>query len=257
MLLQRTMPGFSSTQETFSLRPYQQECVEATLYAYFYGDRRKGLIEMPTGAGKTLSALNTLYRLRSIDYQTTGLLLAPTIDLALKNFTEARRFFPQEEVGLVQAENRMYQHPVVVATIDTLANPATRRKLLWAQGGKKFSFVWIDESHLKTLGILRDILQDLEDDYALRLGVSATPERGDGRSLESVFPDGFFYRIKISELVAEDYLLPFRVHKVMTTEKNRQRDAVRAWREYCEQAGTILFARSVADAQSFHKHFRK
>jgi superfamily II DNA or RNA helicase len=257
MLLQKTMPGFSSTQESFTLRPYQQDCVEATLYAYFCGDRRKGLIEIPTGGGKTISALNTLYRLREVDHQTTGLLIAPTIDLALKNFTESQRFFPREEVGLVQAENRLYQHPIVVATTDTLANPATRRKLLWAQGGKKFSFVWIDEMHVKSLGILKYILEDLEEDYALRLAVSATPYRGDGRSLEPVCPDGLFYNIEISELVAEDWLLPFQIHKVVTTEKNRKQDALAYWRESCGQAQSILFARSVADAQGFNRHFRK
>lgn len=257
MLLQRAMPGFASTQETFSLRPYQQDCVRATLYAYLYKDRRKGLIEVPTGGGKTLISMNTLYQLRELDYQTTALIIVPTIDLAVQTMRELRRFFPYEEIGLVQAENRMYQHPIVVATTDTLANPVTRRKLFWAQGGKRFSFVWIDECHAKTLGVLKEVLVDLEDEYALRLGTSATPERGDGRPLEPVFPDGFFYSIQISELVGQDYLLPFQVRKVMTTEKNRQKDALEYWRECCEQKQSILFARSVADAEKFHKHFRK
>jgi superfamily II DNA or RNA helicase len=256
MLLQQVLPGLSFDQEAFRLRPYQQDCVQAILYAYFYCDRSKGMIEMPTGAGKTVTALHTLYRLREVDRQTTALFIAPTIDLALKNCQEARRFFPHEEVGLVQAEHRHYQHPIVVATTDTLANPQTRRKLLLAQGLRKFSFVWIDESHTRVLGTLQEILLDLEDPHALRLGVSATPYCDDGRSLLPAFPDGFFYRIELSALVADDYLLPFQVHQIKTTEESRPKSALAAWREIIGEEPTIVFARSVSHAHEFNRYFR-
>jgi DNA repair protein RadD len=256
MILQKTLPGLASTPETFTLRPYQQACVDAVFYGYFYCNKNKGLIEMPTGAGKTLTALSILHKLRTIDPHTTGLLIAPTIDLALKNFIEARRFFRHEEVGLVQAENRFYNHPIVVATTDTLANPVARRKLLFAQEFTKFSFVWIDEAHTKSIGVLRDILADLEHPYALRLGVSATPYREDGKSLEPVFPNGFFYQIGIHELVVDNYLLPFQIHQIHTTPKDRPKAALKAWQDIIGQEPTIVFAKSVPHAYTLNKYFK-
>lgn len=252
MLMQHVLPGLSSSLAEFDLRPYQEECAGAIIYSYLHCDRNKGMIEVPTGGGKTRIALNVLHRLRTLDTSVTALIIQPTIDLAMKNWNEARLFFPPEEVGLVQAENRFYQHPIVVATTDTLANPLTRRKLLLAQGGKQFSFVWIDENHLKVMGVLPKILEDLEHPYALRLGVSATPKD----SVLPVFPDGFFYQIGISKLVKEDYLLPFKVHVIATTEKNRPQAALDAWRDIVGRKPTIAFNKSVRQAHIFNEFFQ-
>ncbi len=257
MLLQHVLPGLSTPTEDFTLRPYQDTCVKAVLRAYFYSNRNRGLIKMPTGGGKTRTALSLLDNLRKIDPQTTGLLIAPSIDLVHQNYKEARRFFPFEEVGLVQAENRLYRHPIVVATTDTLKDPQTRKRLLAAQDGKKFSFIWIDESHVKILGVLKDILADLEEPYALRLGTSATPWRDDGRALSPIFPHGFFYEIEIAELVNQDWLLPFQTHAVQTNKKQRFQSALDAWRTIIGEERTIVFAASIKDAEHFHAFFRR
>jgi superfamily II DNA or RNA helicase len=255
-MFQSALPGLTSACEPFHLRPYQQDCVDTVLSSYFYGNREKGVVEMSCGAGKTHVALNVYDELCRRDPSTTGLFLVPTIDLAVKNAREACRFFPQHEVGLVQAENREYNHPIVVATIDTLANPITRRKLFRAQRFRKFNFLWIDECHLRVQGTLEEILADLEAPYALRLGVTATPWRSDETSLLTRYPDGLFYSIGRDTLVEEGHVLPYATYRVQTTPANRMEQAVWAWSKHLEEERTVLFANNIRDAYRFRNHFR-
>lgn len=256
-MFQTVLPGLSSNREQFHLRPYQQDCVDAVLSAYFYQNREKGVVEMACGAGKTIAALNTYNELCQRDPSTTGLFLVPTIDLAQQNAIEARRFFPHHEIGLVQAENREYNHPIVVATIDTLANPITRRRLFRAQRFRKFNFVWVDEAHLRVSGVLEDILADLEAPHALRLGVTATPWRSDYVSLLSRYPNGLFYSIGRDPLVSQGHVLPFEQHRVETTLANRYARAEWAWREHLDEERTVLFANDIRDARKFRNHFER
>ena len=48
--------------ENYSLRDYQQECVDAVLSDYTNGHRRVAA-QLPTAAGKTIIALNLMQRL--------------------------------------------------------------------------------------------------------------------------------------------------------------------------------------------------
>lgn len=255
-MFQAALPGLSSSCEQFHLRPYQQDCVDAVLSAYFYQNREKGVVEMGCGGGKTHCALDVYHELCKRDPTSTGLFLVPTIELAIKNAKESQRFFPRHEIGLVQAENREYNHPIVVATIDTLANPITRRKLFRAQRFRKFNFVWIDECHIRAMGTLEDILADLEAPHALRLGVTATPWRSDDVSLLARYPDGLFYSIGRDKLVGEGHVLPFETYKIETHFSNRYERAEWSWREHLDEERTILFANNIRDARKFRSHFQ-
>jgi superfamily II DNA or RNA helicase len=255
-MFQAVLPRLESKTESFDLRPHQQECVDRVIYAYFYHNRNQGVIEAPCASGKTISALAILRELIRRDTSTTALLLVPTIALAHQVVVEAKRFFPHHQIGLVQAENREYNHKIVVATIETLSNPLTRMKLFRVQRFRKFSFIWIDEAHLFTMS-LDPIFADLEEDGALRLGTSATVWRSDDLSLSISFPHGLFHSIDREPLVEEGYVLPFKIHKIETTPSNRYEQALWAWKEHAKGKQTIVFANSKNDVIRFHRFFKK
>lgn len=255
-MFQAVLPRLESETETFDLRPHQQVCVDRVVDAYFYHNKNQGIIEAPCAAGKTISALAILQELIRRDPSTTALLLVPSIALAHQTIAEAKRFFPHHQIGLVQAENREYNHKIVVATIETLSNPLTRQQLFRAQRFRKFSFLWIDEAHIFSFS-LDPIFDDLEEEGALRLGTSATVWRSDDLSLRISFPHGLFHSIDRAPLIEEGYVLPFEVHQVETTPKNRYMQALVAWREHAKEKQTIIFANSTHDAVKFQSFLKK
>jgi len=246
-----------SQPESYALREHQEECVKAVLYAYLYQGRNQGIVEAPCSAGKTLCAIAIFSELIKRDSSTTALFILPSILLAHQTLREAKRFFPHHQIGLVQAENKQYNHKIVIATIDTLANPLTRKRLFAAQRFKRFSFLWIDECHLRLGENLEDILFDLEDDGALRLGTSATVWRSDNQSLAIPFPHGLFHSIDRKPLIEEGHVLDFDVHEIRTNMTNRYEKAVWGWREYVKEKQMIFFANSKSDAIGFQRFLRK
>jgi superfamily II DNA or RNA helicase len=101
------------------------------------------------------------------------------------------------------------------------------------------------------------ILEDLEDEGALRLGVTATPWRSDNQSLLQLFPHGLFCSIDREPLIEEGYVLPFEIHQVETAPKNRYDQTLWAWREHAKEKQTIIFANSTNDAMKFQAFFKR
>src|SRR5437763_11899520 len=104
-----------------TLRKYQHEAKTAVAKAYWDGLRRVG-ISLPTGVGKTVifssiahdvwangKRVIILVHLDALVSQTVNKLLDPGI--------------PIEAIGIVKAERNQVHAPVIVASIQTLANP--------------------------------------------------------------------------------------------------------------------------------------
>ncbi len=143
-----------------SPRDYQREAVEA-----WKRNRGRGVVVLPTGAGKTEVALMAI-----ADRQRATLVVAPTLDL-VRQWHEAlqRRF--DVEVGVVGGGD----HTVLPLTVTTYDSAWAHMEHL----GHRFGFVVFDEVH-----------HLVSESYALaarlslapyRLGLTATPERSDGR----------------------------------------------------------------------------
>jgi superfamily II DNA or RNA helicase len=144
-----------------TLRSYQQEAVAAWQRA-----EGRGVIVLPTGAGKTVVALHII--------ATAGvrtLVVAPTIDL-LHQWRSgiADRFgLPIEEIGIVGGGKRTMRD-ITVMTYDSAAMPS--RKL------DRFGLLVVDETHHLPAQAYRTIARKMAAPF--RLGLSATLERSDG-----------------------------------------------------------------------------
>ena len=141
-------------------RPYQDEAVAA--WARHDG---RGVVVLPTGAGKTVVALMIAARLG-----VRTLVVAPTIELLHQWRTglAERLGYPLEEVGIVGGGKRTVRDLTVI-TYDSAAMPSRRLD--------GFGLLIVDEVHHLPARAYRAIAGKVNAPF--RLGLSATPERSD------------------------------------------------------------------------------
>src|SRR5581483_7619383 len=157
---ERTLPF--TVQLGLAPRAYQEEAMAAWQRA----DGR-GVVVLPTGAGKTVLALMAAAQL-----QARTLVVVPTLEL-LEQWRTAlveRLGAPPEAVGQLGGGRRDLR-PLTVATYDSAS---MRGRHLPA-----FGLLVVDEAHHLPATTYRSIARKVDAPY--RLGLSATPERADGR----------------------------------------------------------------------------
>jgi superfamily II DNA or RNA helicase len=141
--------------------------------------RRGGILQMPTGAGKTRTALAVI---KTLELPT--LVIVPTLDLK------------------DQWERQIPENTIV----------KTYQSLKTKSFVQQFGLVVFDECHNVAAKTLQKIGMNLRDD-AITLGLSATPMMRDDDNLkvESVLGP-IIYRISLRELINEGYLVDALVH---------------------------------------------
>ena len=201
-------------------RPYQQEALAA-----WTQQRSRGVVVLPTGAGKSLVALMALDARRR-----SALVVAPTLDLVRQWYDLLRTSFAVP-VGVIGGGDYELA-PLTVTTYDSAY-------LHMEHLGARFGLVVFDECHH-----LPSEAYALAARFCLapfRLGLTATPERADGRDAlldELVGPPA--YRRDIVEL-SGDYLAPYETVTIevdLSPEERRLHDQARAvYRDFVTRAG--------------------
>lgn len=196
-------PTVVATAPVLALRPYQHEALAAIRAAYAEGVRRP-LVVLPTGAGKTVVFAHLIR-----DLPGRALVLAHRDELIGQAADKLRQVDPTAHVGRVQAGWDEWRSPVVVASVQSLAQSA--RLSRYRPG--HFSTIVVDEAHHCTARTYRTILNHLgalePGTNVLTVGVTATPDRGDGVGLGHVF-ERIVYERGLPEMIAEGYLVPLR-----------------------------------------------
>ena len=153
---------------TITLRPYQQDLVDAIRLQYQYG-RRSVLAVLSTGGGKT-RAFSHIAEAASRKGNRV-LILVHRAEL----LDQASRSLPFHH-GLIAAGRAMdLSHAVQVASVQTVA----RRLHLLPRD--YFQLIVVDEAHHTSAGTWAKVLAHFSS--ARLLGVTATPIRSDGRGL--------------------------------------------------------------------------
>jgi superfamily II DNA or RNA helicase len=178
----------------FDLRPYQSACVAAVLTKF--RERGKLLAVLPTAAGKTVIFSHTAERFAP----GRTLILAHREELltqAADKLARATGLIAETECADSCAS---LDAPVVVASVQTLM----REKRLSRWPRDHFNLVVVDEAHHALADSYQRVLAHF-DGHAKVLGVTATPDRGDQRSLGSYFED-VAYEVGLHELIEDGYL---------------------------------------------------
>jgi superfamily II DNA or RNA helicase len=143
------------------LRPDQEDAVETWLKT------RKGVLVMPTGTGKTEVALHIIHRLA-----VTTLVIAPVRDLM---YQWHQRILERlgYDAGII-GDNTFNKLPVSVTTYESAC-------IHMKDFGNEFQLIIFDECHHLPGRVRSDAARMSMAPY--RLGLTATPERSDGRDV--------------------------------------------------------------------------
>ncbi len=187
------------------LRPYQSEAVRAIEDRWAAGDRATLLVQA-TGTGKTVvmaKVAEDAVRMggRVLVLAHRGELLQQAAD-KIRAATGLRCSVEKAEETSVGTFER-----VTVGSVQTLM----REKRLRALGSGRFSHILVDEAHHAVSDSYRMVLDYF--DGARILGVTATADRGDKRSLGEIF-DSLAYEYDLVRAIKEGYLCPIEAQTV-------------------------------------------
>jgi superfamily II DNA or RNA helicase len=223
--------------EPFEPRPYQQQALEA-----WWRASGRGLVELPTGAGKTLLGVLAVVRVGR-----PTLVVVPTLELLTQWHGVLSRYLGVP-VGMVGGGMNDRQ-PITVTTYDSAA-------LHTEHMGQRYGLLICDECHHLPAPSYRFIAEGSLAPW--RLGLTATLERTDGGErvcMELLGPVA--HRTSITELQGT-YLAPYEVRTLevaLLPEEQERYDAARArYRAFARSKGLYLgspegWARFIAVSQ--------
>ena len=170
-----------------NLRPYQREAVEAIETGW--SEFRRQLLVLPTGTGKTV-----VFSQVAMDRAHDGnvLILAHRDELIEQARDKYQRLTGQQ-AGKIRANENLLM-PVTVGSVQTMV----RREY----PADYFRTIIVDEAHHSLADSYQSILTRYDADV---LGVTATPDRGDKKSLGRYY-DRIAYEYNLRDAVKDGYL---------------------------------------------------
>ena len=209
----------------YGLYPYQQNISKQVLYD-LQQQKKRVLIHLPTGAGKTRTAMNIAAEHLRQSENNLVLWLADREELCSQAYTE----FSKAWKSLGNRSTSLYgfysssteslsgiDSGFVVAGLHkflSLRKSNSRQlQLLYSKLAEKVTLVIFDEAHKAVAPKFQEVVQDFIDDesfHADLIGLTATPGRSyseDGLSEEDARLANFFYNNKVSMQIS-GYLSP-------------------------------------------------
>lgn len=182
----------------YDLRPYQKEAVDSIFTEWDEKHRKKTLLVLPTGCGKTICFAAVADRI--IKRGGRVLVLAHRDELlaqARDKLTSVCGITPAMEKGKETAIGS--SSPIVISSVQSLS----REKRLLFYPRDYFAAIIIDEAHHAPTNDYKKILEHFSS--AKVLGVTATPERGDHKKLGF---DSIAYEYSLPQAVKDGWLSP-------------------------------------------------
>ncbi len=193
---------------TCALRPYQREAIEAVKRDWRDGHKAV-LGTASTGLGKTQILLGLLTDELAND-RGRGLILSHRQELVFQPLERLVQFWPEWKgrAGAVMADYDECGRRIVSATVQTLSSERRLKRLLWAG---PITHLIVDEGHHCVASTYVELYNKLlaSNPDMRTLGLTATPIRGDGKGLCTVFSkESFHYDIRWA--VKSGWLVPPR-----------------------------------------------
>lgn len=224
------------------------------------------LLCMPTGAGKTVVA--SYIMLSAIEKGKVILFLAHRRELLHQTVDKLNRF-GVHDCNIIVAGNKAFDSMarVNVASVQTLI----RREL------PKADLIIIDEAHLACAKTYRDIVANYPESKVL--GLSATPERLDGKPLRELF-ETMVEVVTIQDLMQQGFLMQPSIYgsafdkKSLSNVRTRGGDynesdlqdamdtpklngeIVTNWKRYANDSLTVVFCTGIEHAQHVAEQFK-
>lgn len=205
-----------------SARYYQEIAVNRAVQAVVKG-RRRILLTMATGTGKTFVAFQISWKLWSSRWNRTGEHRKPRIlFLADRNILVddpySKMFAPFGDArAKIEGGNAVKSREIYFAIYQALAADERRPGLYKEYPRDFFDLIIIDECHrgsAREESSWREILEYFE--HAYQIGMTATPLRQDNRDTYAYFGNPI-YEYSLKQGIDDGFLAPYRVHRLITT----------------------------------------
>lgn len=197
--------------------PHQSEALAAWKQA-----GRNGVVVLPTAAGKTYLAFLAMQAT-----PRSTLIVVPTIDLMHQWYAQLLQSFPDAEIGLLGGGARD-RTAILVSTYDSAAIHAEAL-------GNRYALIIFDECHHLPTDFNRVIAEYAIAPY--RLGLSATPERTDGKHADLNLLIGKEVYRKTAEELAGSALAKHEVVQIKVKLSQLERER---YKQLIEQRNSFL-----------------
>lgn len=190
----------------FVLDDFQAEAL-AYFFAAFLSNLPGGLGVLPTGAGKTVIA--ACFIDLALKSKSKVIVLVPKIDLVAQWRAAIYRANPSIRVTTVGGRVDDWTGDVVIACVAKLTLPRLAKI-----DRREFPVMIVDEAHHAMAESWQRVIEYFLAEF--RLGLSATPIRGDGRYAAELFYDRVLYIISLRHLIALNRLVDAVGYRVST-----------------------------------------
>lgn len=213
--------------ERIAGRDYQKDCINALSLAIKQG-RRKLLVEMATGTGKTRTAAAFIDRLFKANAVTRVLFLVDRIPLATQTedaFNEYLRDYP----CYVLKNGRRFDDAkrVTITTLQSMVN------IYHEYSSGYFDLIISDECHRSIYGKWKKVLLHFD---GIQVGLTATPsvadenaDNEDNEDKEAIRDTLRFFELtqpnysyNIKQAIDDGYLVPYQIYKAKTVKTAKQ-----------------------------------
>jgi len=235
-------------------RYYQEIAINRAVQAIVQGKKRI-LITMATGTGKTLVAFQICWKLWSRRWNRTGEYRRPKIlYLADRNILvddpKDKTFIPFGDARYkIENGQIVKSREIYFAIYQAIARDERRPGLYKEFSPEFFDLVIVDECHRGSANqesCWREILEYFKP--AIQLGMTATPLREDNRDTYEYFGNPI-YIYSLRQGIDDGFLAPYRVNRVITTA-----DAA-GWRP--TQGELDRYGREIPDEEYHTKDFER
>jgi len=202
-------------------RSYQTACIDILCREMVNG-RRKMLVEMATGTGKTRTAAALLKRLFQANWATRALFVVDRNQLAIQAEDAFAECLPHLPCYRVPRIGRRFQDEkrITIVTLQTLVNEYANYSAGY------FDLIVIDECHRSIYGQWRRALDHFD---AVKIGLSATPcvmqddvdvDEEDRQAIRDTLRffevDRPTYSYSLAAAIADGHLVPYEIYRAMT-----------------------------------------
>lgn len=197
--------GTTSVFFDLTPHPFQERILDALKREREVHNRYKNLVIAATGTGKTVVAafdFNEFYKGRKRNAKL--LFVAHRKEILEQARITFRNVLRDQNFGeLLVGDFAADRLEHLFCSVQMLTN-----RELWKQvGGSFYDYIVVDEVHHGTSDSYRPIFEHFEPE--ILLGLTATPERMDGKSVAADFHNTFAAEIRLPEALEEKLLCPF------------------------------------------------
>ncbi|MGL4688232.1 MAG: DEAD/DEAH box helicase, partial [Fusobacteriaceae bacterium] len=181
---------------------YMQEKTLDNLKRVRKNNEKKALVIATTGTGKTyLAAFDVM------EFKPKRMLFIAHREELIQNAKKTfEKVILKKSMGVFTGGKKEEKKEFVFATVQSL------NKHLNSFSKDSFDYVIVDEAHHITSETYKTILDYLEPKFLL--GLTATPERTDGKDIYRIFDNNVVMELRIKEALEEKLIVPFHYYGI-------------------------------------------